>query len=351
MVITLLFNMSHSNYTKTHFGILVHGGTKTKKIKRSSKRADEITRHLKSSVSSSFELLKKGNDAVDAVETAVVIMEDSGVFNAGVGSHLTIDKQIEMDAAIMNGKDISAGCVGAVQGIRNPIKLARQIMERTDHVMIVSDGTIKLAKLLDINIEKRYPSKELLNKFNMLKKNMKNRWRRNSRLLFRPSPSSLAHTPMLSPSPPLDHNNCYYGTVGAVAIDIQGNVASAVSTGGIWLKMHGRVGDSAVIGGGFYADNETGAACSTGHGEFIMRLCLCRYACDQMKINNAFLSSQRSVTLLTRRFGKNTGGIITVDNKGRFGASHNTGDMPVALISSKDQKLKLRLNGNLDMNK
>jgi L-asparaginase / beta-aspartyl-peptidase len=343
--------MSHSNYKKTQFGILIHGGTKTKKIKRSSKRADEITKYLKSSVYSSFELLKKGNDAVDAVETAVAIMEDSGVLNAGAGSHLTIDKQIEMDAAIMNGKDISAGCLGAVQGIRNPIKLARQIMERTDHVMIVSDGAIKLAKLLDITFEKRYPSEELLNRFYKLKKNMENRWKRNSKLIMlrsSPSSSSSLPPPSSSPSLPLEHDNHYYGTVGAVAIDIEGNVASAVSTGGIWLKMHGRIGDSAVIGSGFYADNETGAACATGNGEFIMRLCLCKYACDQMKINNAFLSSQQSVTILTKRFGKNTGGIITVDNKGGFGVSHNTCDMPVALISNKDQKLKLNLNGNIN---
>ena len=135
------------------FGILVHGGASVDKIKET----NEITRSLKSAVSYSFDFLKRSSSnnaaAVDSVEAAVVSMEDSGVFNAGIGSSLTIDKTIEMDASIMDGRDISAGSVGMVTGIKNPIKLARQIMERTDHVMIVSDGATKLSKLFDSAIE------------------------------------------------------------------------------------------------------------------------------------------------------------------------------------------------------
>jgi L-asparaginase / beta-aspartyl-peptidase len=319
--------MNRSDHRNSHFGILIHGGAKTKKIKRSSKRADEISRFLKSSVLDGFNLLKKGSNAVDAVEAAVVSMEDSGVFNAGAGAALTIDKQIEMDASIMDGKDISAGCVGMVQGIRNPIKLARKVVERTDHVMIVSEGALKLAKLLNIDVEQSYPSQKLLDKFKKRKKEMKNKMN-NNKLLGMSSEHSVNH---------------YYGTVGAVAIDREGNVASAVSTGGTWLKLHGRVGDSAVIGGGFYADNSLGAACATGHGEYIMRLCLCKYVCDQMQLNSALLSSEKSIVLLTKRFGKNTGGIITVDTQGRFGIAYNTRSMPVASIKSKDEKIRIVL--------
>lgn len=319
--------MNLSDHRNSHFGILIHGGAKTKKIKRSSKRADEISRFLKSSVLDGFNLLKKGSNTVDAVEAAVVIMEDSGVFNAGAGAALTIDKQIEMDASIMDGKDISAGCVGMVQGIRNPIKLARKVIERTDHVMIVSEGALKLAKLLNIDVEQSYPSQKLVDKFNKRKKEMKNKMN-NNKLLGMSSEHS---------------GNHYYGTVGAVAIDREGNVASAVSTGGTWLKLHGRVGDSAVIGGGFYADNSLGAACATGHGEYIMRLCLCKYVCDQMQLNSALLSSEKSIVLLTKRFGKNTGGIITVDTQGRFGIAYNTRSMPVASIKSKDEKIRIVL--------
>ena len=134
------------------FGILVHGGASVDKIKET----NEITRSLKSAVSYGFDLLKNSssnNSAVDSVEAAVASMEDSGVFDAGVGAYLTIDKTVEMDASIMDGRDISAGSVGMVTGIKNPIKLARQIMERTDHVMIVSDGATKLSKLFDSAIE------------------------------------------------------------------------------------------------------------------------------------------------------------------------------------------------------
>ena len=317
--------MSKSEYSNSYFGILIHGGADTKRIGQSTEKKDKIRRFLESSVSHGFDALKKDNIAVDSVEIAITSMEDSGIFNAGKGACLTLDKQIEMDASIMDGRDISAGCVGMVKGICNPIKLARQVMERTDHVMIVSDGVNKLAKLSNMHIGRSSPNQQSLNKFYDIKRNMKNRWKKNNDLLFMA----------------LDHNNRHLGTVGAVAIDKEGNVASGVSTGGRWLKMSGRIGDSAVIGGGFYADNKLGAACATGIGEYIMRLCLCKYACDQMQSNNALLSSNRSIAVLTKRFGKNTGGMITVDRKGRFGVAYNTHSMPVASITSKDEKVKI----------
>src|SRR6187200_735540 len=167
-------------------------------------------------------------------------MEDSGVFDAGVGAYLTIDKTVEMDASIMDGRDISAGSVGIVQGIKNPVKLARQIMERTDHVMIVCDGLTKFLDLFDKDVERYHHdiSETLLNKYNSLVNNAQRKWKKNSKLLLQYAQSQKNHQ--------------YYGTVGAVAIDKHGNVASAVSTGGRWLKIPGRIGDSAVIGAGFY---------------------------------------------------------------------------------------------------
>jgi L-asparaginase / beta-aspartyl-peptidase len=313
------------------FGILIHGGASVEKIKRT----NEITRSLKSAVSYGFDLLKRNssNNAVDSVEAAVASMEDSGVFDAGLGAYLTIDKTVEMDASIMDGKDISAGSVGMATGVKNPIKLARQIMERIDHVMIVSDGVTKLLKLFGNTIEE-YPhelNEKKLNEYNKLLRNVRTKWKKNSKLMM--MPSSVA-------SQEKNHQQQhYYSTVGAVAIDRDGNVASAVSSGGIWLKMRGRIGDSAIIGSGIYADNKSGAACATGYGEYIMRLCLCKYACDQMQSqNSAHLSSKKSIEILTRRFGKNTGGIITVDTKGRFGIACNTRSMPTSMITNKNQK-------------
>jgi L-asparaginase / beta-aspartyl-peptidase len=308
------------------FGILIHGGASVEKIKRT----NEITKSLKYAVSYGFDLLKRSsNEAVDSVEAAVASMEDSGVFDAGVGAYLTIDKTVEMDASIMDGRDISAGSVGMAAGIKNPIKLARQIMERTDHVMIVSDGVTKLSKLLGNTVEE-YPhelNEKILNEYNELVKNVRIKWKKNSKLM------------MLSSAVSQEKNHQHSSTVGAVAIDKNGNVASAVSSGGIWLKMHGRIGDSAIIGSGIYADNRSGAACATGYGEYIMRLCLCKYACDQMESkSSARLSSKKSIDILTKRFGKNTGGIITVDLKGRFGIAYNTRSMPTAMITKKNQK-------------
>lgn len=319
--------MLTSDRNSFDFGILIHGGASVKKIKRTT----EITRSLSSAVSYGFDLLKRSsNKAVDSVEAAVASMEDSGIFDAGVGAYLTIDKTVEMDASIMDGRDISAGSVGMVTGIKNPIKLARQIMERTDHVMIVSDGVTKLSKLFGNTVEE-YPhelNEKILNEYNNLLKNVRIKWKKNSKLMR--FPSSAAQQ---------EENHHHYSTVGAVAIDKDGNVASAVSTGGIWLKMHGRIGDSAIIGSGIYADNKSGAACATGYGEYIMRLCLCKYACDQMQSkNSACISSQKSIEMLTKRFGKNTGGIITVDRKGRFGIACNTRSMTTAMITKKNQK-------------
>jgi beta-aspartyl-peptidase (threonine type) len=312
------------------FGILIHGGASVKKIKRT----NEIRRSLKFAVSYGFDLLKRSSSskAVDSVEAAVASMEDSGVFDAGVGAYLTIDKTVEMDASIMDGRDISAGSVGMATGIKNPVKLARQIMDRTDHVMIVSDGAAKLSKLFDNTVEE-YPhelNEQKLNEYNKLLKNVRTKWKKNSKLM----------TILSSMASQEEKNHQHnYSTVGAVAIDKDGNVASAVSSGGIWLKMHGRVGDSAIIGSGIYADNKSGAACATGYGEHIMSLCLCKYACDQMQSkNSANLSSKKSINLLTKRFGKNTGGIITVDTKGRFGIACNTISMSTAMITNKNQR-------------
>jgi beta-aspartyl-peptidase (threonine type) len=195
-------------------------------------------------------------------------------------------------------------------------------MERTDHVMLVSGGATDLAKLckIDLAVPLR-PTKEKIDRYNLLRIKLKKTWPRNYELLL----SSL------------DKRQTDLGTVGAVAIDRHANVASAVSTGGRWFKMHGRVGDSAIIGAGIYADNGTGAACATGNGEFITRLCLSKYTCDQMKRHNPSQSTRKAIDLLTNRFGSNSGGIIAVDAKGKFGLSMNTRSMPVAMKNSKDK--------------
>lgn len=321
--------MTHDN-KRNYYGILIHGGIKTKKITSMNQSAETIKKYLRDSIFDGFNLLKKSNSAIDAVEASVVSMESSGSFNAGLGSCLTIDKNVEMDASIMNGKDISAGSVGMLKGVINPIKLARYVMDHTNHVMLVSDGAIKLAKKLNLYNNHFGINKKKLGIYNGLIRNINQDVKDNNKILI-----SLN-----------DHHNQYHDTVGSVAIDKEGNVAAAVSTGGRWLKMSGRIGDAGVVGSGLYADNKLGAACATGYGEFIIRLCLCKYTCDLMKVKSASFASKKSISLLTKRFGKNTGGIITIDRNGNFGISHNSESMPVALINSKDEKMKLYFSRN-----
>jgi beta-aspartyl-peptidase (threonine type) len=315
-----------------NFGVMVHGGAGPDKIIKSSKRGQEISKALDNSVRAGYDFLSAGYEAVDAVESAVASMEDSGLFNAGIGSCLTLDKRIEMDASIMDGRDLAAGSVGMVQNIQNPVKLARKVMEKTDHVMLVSDGAYKLAEVLNFGIgAPLIPTQQKLEMHDTLRKKEKKTWTRNYELLL---PSCLNKN---------DNNNKndkqrHFGTVGAVAIDRNGNVASAVSTGGRWLKMPGRVGDSAVIGAGIYADNASGAASATGIGEYIIRLCLSKYTCDLLKRHGPLQSTKKAIDLLTNRFESRSGGIIAVDaKKGRFGMSKNTRSMPVAIKSSKDK--------------
>ena len=221
--------MTQTRQANPSFGILIHGGTKTEKVGNVDEK-EEIKKSLKSSISSGFNLLKKGKSAVDSVEASVAVMEDTrGAFNAGVGSCLTIDKKVEMDASIMDGRDLSAGSVGMVQGVPIPIELARQVMRTyKSSVMIVSDGALRLAELLNINIRQHEPGQKIIDKFNNLKRSANNKWERNNDLITN---SLNNHS--------LDRN---HGTVGAVAIDREGNVAAGVSTGGRWLKMQGRIG-------------------------------------------------------------------------------------------------------------
>jgi isoaspartyl peptidase/L-asparaginase-like protein (Ntn-hydrolase superfamily) len=161
--------------------------------------------------------------------------------------------------------------------------------------MLVYKGVTEFAGLFDLEIKHDRPTSHSLEKYNIYKKNnhknVQKEWPKNSRLLLRSSSIMIYH----------------YGTVGAVAIDKAGNTASAVSTGGRWFKMRGRIGDSAIIGSGLYSDNELGAACATGVGEFIMRLCLAKEVCNYIRKDNAITSGRKAVNMLSKKFGKYRG--------------------------------------------
>jgi beta-aspartyl-peptidase (threonine type) len=244
------------------------------------------------------------NSALDAVEVAVECMENNPAFDAGVGSVLNAEGEIELDAAIMDGRTLNAGAVAAVRNIRNPVSLARKVMENSDHVFLVGEGANKFATLQGFE------------KFDgLLVKRELNRWKK-LREKYR-------GTMKFS-----DEN----GTVGAVAMDAHGNIAAATSTGGIPFKLPGRVGDSCLIGCGLYADNEVGGVSATGYGESIIKVMLSRVVCELLERGlTAQKAAEQSVKMLEKKIN-GRGGVIVLDRKGNVGIFYNTPKMARAYM-------------------
>jgi beta-aspartyl-peptidase (threonine type) len=267
--------------------IIVHGGAGEWHAER--QRAGIAG--VKKAAKSGFDILKRHRSALDAVESAVMSMEDDEVFNAGLGSSLAIDKNVEMEASIMDGKTLAAGAAGLLNNVKYPVHLARKVMEETDHIFIVGRSAEKLAEIFDL--ERNYLPK--------LSKLLKS------------------------------HPNLFYlDTVGAVAVDKEGNVAAATSTGGISLKIPGRIGDSPLIGCGNYADNEAGACSATGIGEIAIRLVLAKSTCDLIRTGQTpQKAAENSIKEVNRRIqnAANQMGLISIDSKGRIGAAHNSHHM------------------------
>jgi len=309
--------------------IVVHGGAGSWQPERS----QDGLRGVKEAAKTGFDILKNGGSAVDSVVEAVAVMEDKGAFNAGYGSSLTIEKKVEMEASIMDGRTLEAGATALLHDIRNPIRLAKIVMEKTDHVFVVGDGAEKLAELY--HFERRNPVTELrLRYYEAQKKQLLARKSELPKLY-----DLVKHHPELF---------CL-DTVGAVAIDKDGNVAAATSTGGFPLKLPGRIGDSPLIGCGTYADNLSGACSATGVGEIAIRLVLAKTVCNYMESGkSAEEAVENAIKLVNKRISTsyNSMGLIVVDSQGRFGAAHNSPNMcwayftpdlkdPVASLTAK----------------
>lgn len=266
--------------------IAIHGGAGNITPKNLPlEKAREIEAYLKSVAEEGYRLLGEGRLALEVVEIAVRRLEDAGWFDAGIGSYLNERGFIEMDASIMDGKTRRAGAVAAVRGVRNPITLARMIMERTNHVFIVGEGADSLARLWEL-------------------------------------------PPLHNQIPALMQEAHTQGTVGAVALDKYGNLAAATSTGGIAGKKVSRVGDSPIIGAGTYAENGVIALSATGHGEFFIRSVLAydiaariKYAREPLPdaIRKAFQERLEPIG--------GTGGVIAVSPKGEIFFHFNTPGM------------------------
>mgnify|MGYP000014572741 CR=1 FL=1 len=297
-------------------GILLHGGAGRYALNE--QRKEKIKNAIRRAAIAGFGLLE--NSAVEAVVESVRIMEDSGLFNAGLGSALTLNGRVEMDAAVMDGRDLSIGAVANIQGIKNPILVAKKVMEETDHILLTGEGAYKFALMMGfedvsdrlVTEEKRRKHKEILNMW--LRGEVYKRFAK-LRKFFREKSDSMLET------------------VGAVALDFEGNLAAAVSTGGIYIKLEGRVGDSPLPGAGFYAKNGCAAAVATGIGEYIARVLLSKHACDLVASGkSAREAASSAINYITSIFGKDTAGIIVIDYRGDIGAEFNTRGMLRAYI-------------------
>ncbi|MEM2937062.1 MAG: isoaspartyl peptidase/L-asparaginase [Candidatus Bathyarchaeia archaeon] len=301
--------------------IVVHGGAGTWNPKRSQPAFEGVKKAAKTG----FNILMKGGSAVDAVVEAVAFLEDAGAFNAGCGSSLNIEKLVEMEASVMDGKTLQAGAVGLLRDIKNPVRLARLVMEKTDHVFVVGEGAEKIAKIF--NVERMAAPSELQLK----------RYEQQKGALL----NGKFELPKLA--------NLIKGyselfdleTVGAVALDNDGNVAAATSTGGFPLKLPGRIGDSPLIGCGTYADNQSGACSATGVGEIAIRLVLAKTVCNYMeKGDSAQEAVEKAIKLVNNRMAGiyKPMGLIAVNVKGEIGAAHNTPNLCWAYITPEMQE-------------
>jgi beta-aspartyl-peptidase (threonine type) len=268
-----------------------------------------------------YAALERSGSALDAVCAAVRLMEDSGEFNAGAGACLDEEGRATLDASVMRGADVGAGAVGATQATKNPVLLARALLEEGKHVLLVGEGADRRARALEL--PPLPPIDEARKKVlaRLLKERATSGGDPEERLAATSRPSERL--------PSLGQREDPTDTVGAVAVDAQGRVAAAVSTGGLWLKAPFRVGDSAIPGGGVYAsDLLGGAASATGIGERIMRLLLCKEACDRTgRGMSAQEAAEGAVQLAKERFGGDTVGLIVVDRNGKIGVAFDTRGM------------------------
>jgi beta-aspartyl-peptidase (threonine type) len=286
---------------------------------------DMVDAHLngvRNAVAAGWRALTRGGTALDAVEEAVVVMEDDETFDAGRGSFLNRDGKVQLDAFIMEGSTLRGGGVGGVERIRNPIRAARKILSESPHVYFVAEGAERFAAEHGI---------ALCENRDLVIPREVERLRAYQAQAAEEAPDLFA--------PTISHD-----TVGAVALDRDGNIAAATSTGGTLNKAPGRLGDSSLIGCGCYADNESAAASLTGWGEPIMKLVLAKWACDRVTAGNLpEWVSQEAMNYLKSRVNGH-GGIILLDSKGRFGISHNTPRMAWAYQTTRRAEAGIQRN-------
>ena len=288
--------------------IVIHGGAGW----FSNMSPDEIKdlkKGLKMAADKGFDILENGGSSVDAVEAAIIILEDNPLFNAGRGSVYTSEERQEMDASIMTGKDNEAGAVSSVTNVKNPISLARHVMEETPHVMFTSSGAEKLARDNNIEqVEQSYFANP--DRLKSLKKAQENK----------------------------------KGTVGVVAIDKNRVITAGTSTGGMTNKAPGRVGDSPIIGAGTWVENNSCGVSATGHGEYFIRFSVAKEICVKARYQNKSIQQASTEVMNQLKEIGADGGVIVMDSQGNYAFAFNTPAMARAYKDASSAVIKIYKN-------
>lgn len=304
-------------------GFIIHGGAGV--IKRGSLSPEKEAAYrakLEEAVLAGYKGLEDGKSSLDAVEIAIRILEDSPLFNAGKGAVFTNDGKNELDASIMDGKTLAAGSVAGLHKVKNPITLARAVMEKSPHVMMVGDGAEKFAAEQKIELveEKYFWTQERWDQLQTILKVEKGK----SENVKKGAPA-----PESSLTPP----DSKYGTVGAVALDRKGNIAAGTSTGGMTNKRYGRVGDAPIIGAGTYANNDTCGVSATGWGEYFIRVGVARDISALMEYRAMTVQGAADTVLAKVKKLGGDGGVIAMDKFGNMAVSFNSEGMYRAYIN------------------
>ncbi len=292
----------------TDFALVIHGGAGTiLKENMTPELEKQYHAKLREALLAGYNVLQSGGNSVDAVEAAIMPLEDSPLFNAGKGAVFTNEGRNEMDASFMDGATQNAGAVGGVRQVKNPIQAARAVLEKSKHVMLTGAGADAFAREQGIELvdtsyfytERRWKSLQ----------NAKQKEGGNSLILS-------------------EDDNYKYGTVGAAALDKNGNLAAGTSTGGMTNKRYGRIGDSPIIGAGTYANNATCAVSSTGHGEYFMRYMVAYDISARMEYAGATLAEAADFVVNKKLVEKGgSGGVIALDKYGNVAMPFNTAGM------------------------
>ena len=304
LLFPILIIISQNTFSQTahKFGIVIHGGAGTiLKTNMTAEKETLYTAKLNEALKTGYNILNSGGTAIDAVNAAINIMEDSPLFNAGKGAVLTEKGVAELDASIMDGKTLMAGAVAGVKHVKNPINLARLVMEKSPHVMMIGEGAEEFGKKNNIKMvdTSYFITKE--------------RWEQYKKALKHLEEKDKTEK---------------HGTVGAVALDKNGNLAAGTSTGGMMMKKFGRVGDSPIIGAGTYANNNTCAVSATGSGEYFIRLGVAKDISSLMEYKNYSLKNAADEVIMKKlsKIGGD-GGVIAIDKDGNFAMPFNTDGM------------------------